>query len=590
MPSVMDQLDERGAFLATLEIATIEMLSTGTTSYLDPEVPTDHRFGGTAWGAAESGLPRRSHAPARGPRRIPRLVVADGTAAHRARDGPPRPMAWSSRRSHLHMGGAERAQCRHPGLRPRHRRSRPAIGGIGIAFHCAEVPELARRHDGAVGVGVRSRSRTWPASSGNGASSHTASSSSRTKLRARGAAGQCDRPLPLVEREAGSRHRAAAGDARRWHHRRAGHRWRLEQRHVRPVRRDQARGVRSIAPPGAIPLRRVPLESSGWPWPTALERCDRHPAASNPAELPTSCSSMQRSSASPPRPTRSIRSSSGRRRPPCAMSSSAGDWLLRDGVAVGVDLARLTHEAGDAARTAIEAAGLAAEVLTAGTTHNDLTLGRRTNPSRPDPTSPRRRPPAAKGPLNSVGADIRAPGSLKDIADGRVQLLGLAVRLRSVRAQRLAPFADLGEDRSWSTRRERRPSTTRRPLTYPRTASLGRQYASWYSGSLSGVNASSSRSSRTMSLHAWLRPPTPGFEVRRPCPPQSGHAPRIIRAIHASIGSADLWSIAASFSDSTCRGVVVLVPSVPSAASTPASTYAGIGARPSPSFRLACGR
>jgi 5-methylthioadenosine/S-adenosylhomocysteine deaminase len=53
--AVMDQLDSQGAALAT-RLATMEMLLSGTTAYLDPEIPSDHRFDAMATAAAASGL------------------------------------------------------------------------------------------------------------------------------------------------------------------------------------------------------------------------------------------------------------------------------------------------------------------------------------------------------------------------------------------------------------------------------------------------------------------------------------------------------------------------------------------------------
>ena len=245
-------------------------------------------------------------------------TAADTTAGRRGRDhGSPsarRPSSTNGMEQPTVAsphGWGRACSVPSPGFRPRHRR-RGCDPRHRHRLPLRRGARGSRRHDGAFGGGsgrVRGPGRP-PRGTEH---PHTRRGARAGRARARGAAGQCDRPLPLVEREAGVRHRAAAGDARRWHHRRAGHRWRLEQRHVRPVRRDQARGV----DPSRRPARSAATSaagSSGWRRPTALERCDRHAAASSPADLPTSCSSMRRSSGSLRRPTRSICSSSRRRR------------------------------------------------------------------------------------------------------------------------------------------------------------------------------------------------------------------------------------------------------------------------------------
>jgi cytosine/adenosine deaminase-related metal-dependent hydrolase len=149
--AVMDQLDERGAYLST-RVAAAEMLASGTTAYLDPEIPSDHRFDAMARAAAESGLRAgltmlledRGGYHEWSTRTSPELTAQERGLIDRwngAADGRLRTWVGPSVLSAVspEFGAAIREVS--------------DARGLGIAFHCGEVPEDREDTMERMGVG-----------------------------------------------------------------------------------------------------------------------------------------------------------------------------------------------------------------------------------------------------------------------------------------------------------------------------------------------------------------------------------------------------------------------------------------------------
>jgi 5-methylthioadenosine/S-adenosylhomocysteine deaminase len=360
--AVMDQLDSRGAYLAT-RLATLEMLTTGTTAYLDPEIPTDHRFESMARAAADSGL--RSGLT---------LLLEDRGGYHGWSDrGEPRLTDREIGLIERWHGAADGRLSTWVGpsvlsaITPVFARlvgSEAERRGLGIAFHCAEVPEdrkdtMARSGLGPVHfadrgglLGERSvlthgvdlddeeidliarrgaaivHCPTSNAKLGSGIAplSRMLEAGATVALGTDGGSSNDTYDLFAEIRMAALIHRATQRD---------------------PAA-TRAEVILGLATAGGAHALRLPSGSLQPGHAADLTLLDATRTGSFPTADPVDSLVFATSSAA----VRHV--------------LVGGDWLLRDGAPVGLDAEAIKREAGEAARAAVEAAGLAADVFPPG--------------------------------------------------------------------------------------------------------------------------------------------------------------------------------------------------------------------------------
>jgi 5-methylthioadenosine/S-adenosylhomocysteine deaminase len=359
--AVMDQLDSRGAYLAT-RLATLEMLRSGTTAYLDPEIPTDHRFESMATAAAESGLrggltlllEDRGGYHGWSDRGEPRLTQREVELIERwngAGDG--RLSTWVGPSV---LSAITPAFGRVVGAEAERR-------GLGVAFHCAEVREdredtIAREGVDPVGFadragllgersvlthGVDLRDEEIELVAHRGAAIvHCPSSNAKL--------GSGIAPLrQMIESGATVALGTDGGSSNDTYDmfaeiRLAALIHRAAQRDPAATRSDV---ILSLATAGGARALRVPAGSLQPGRAADITLIDATSTGSFPTADPIDSLVFATSSAA------------------VKHVLVGGEWLLRDGTPVGLDAEAIKREASEAARSAIEAAGIAAEVYPA---------------------------------------------------------------------------------------------------------------------------------------------------------------------------------------------------------------------------------
>ncbi len=135
--ALMDMLDAEGARVAA-QLAAAEMLRGGITTYLDPEVPTDSRFGGMAGALEASGISAGVT-----------LLIEDRLGYHSWSERPTPALtaaesdlitAWQASGHVTPWVGPSVLAAISPELAAAVRRTADERG-IHIAYHCAEVTE-----------------------------------------------------------------------------------------------------------------------------------------------------------------------------------------------------------------------------------------------------------------------------------------------------------------------------------------------------------------------------------------------------------------------------------------------------------------